>query len=315
MTLLDCTLRDGGYVNGHDFSLTAARDLVAHLGRSGVDHVEIGYVRRTPGAAARGLAGYCPEHYIGALAEVRGAAGLAVMAHPGDLDPAELPRLRACGVGLVRIPLHLERLAAARPYVEAARACGLAVALNVIRISELERGRLVDALRGPARWGASVLYLADSNGALAPGAVRALVADATAALDVALGFHAHDSLGFALGNTLAALGAGASWIDGTLGGIGKGAGNAHLELLALHLQQRGARRFDHRALAAAARNVQAYIHPRFVEVYGSALAGALDLNLEALAGVAPGAADPASLLAALQQRLEERGFATLGGAL
>jgi 4-hydroxy 2-oxovalerate aldolase len=316
VTLLDCTLRDGGYVNGHDFSLAAGRDLVSHLGRSGVDYVEIGYVRRGPGASARGLAGHCPEPYIEALAEVRGTAGLAVMAHPADLSLADLPRLRACGVGLVRIPLALERLAAALPYVEAARACGLEVALNVIRISELERGRLLDALRAPARWGVTVLYLADSNGALAPSAVDALVEDAAAALGVPLGFHAHDNLGLGLSNALTALGAGASWIDGTLGGIGKGAGNARLELLAIHLQQRGGRRFDHRALAAAARNVQAYNHPRFLELYGGALAGALDFNLEQLAGVTPGgAADPAALLAALQQRLEERDLAPLGGPL
>jgi 4-hydroxy 2-oxovalerate aldolase len=313
VTLLDCTLRDGGYVNGHDFSLEAGRDLVAHLGRSGVDYVEIGYVRRGPGAGARGLAGHCPERYIGTLAEVRGSAGLAVMAHPADLSLSDLPRLRALGIALVRIPLALERLAAALPYVDAARACGLEVALNVIRISELERARLLTALRPLAGWGVSVLYLADSNGALAPRDVHALVEDASAALGVALGFHAHDSLGLGLSNALTALGAGASWIDGTLGGVGKGAGNARLELLALHLQQRGGRRFDHRALAAAAHNVQAYNHPRFLEFYGSALAGALDLNLEQLAGVAHDPGDPGALLAALQQRLEERDFAPLGG--
>lgn len=315
VTLLDCTLRDGGYVNGHDFSLEAARDLVAHLGRSGIDYAEIGYVRRGPGASARGLAGHCPERYIGALGEVRGSAGLAVMAHPADVSPSDLPRLRELGVGLVRIPLALERLDAALPYVEAARACGLEVALNVIRISELQREPLLDALRPLASWGVSVLYLADSNGALAPAAVAALIEDARAVLGVALGFHAHDSLGLGLGNALAALDAGASWIDGTLGGVGKGAGNARLELLALHLQQRGGRRFDHRALAAAAHNVQAYNHPRFLEFYGSALAGALDLNLEQLAGVTPDAGDRDALLAALQRRLEERDFAPLGGTL
>lgn len=313
VTLLDCTLRDGGYVNGHDFSLQTARDLIGHIGRSRLDYAEIGYVRRGPGASARGLAGHCPEHYVQALAEVRGTVGLAVMAHPADLRPSDLPRLRELGVALVRMPLRLERLDAALPYVQAARACGLEVALNVIRISELEPARLLGALRPLAGWGVSALYLADSNGALAPAAVGALVEDAVARLGVPLGFHAHDNLGLGLGNTLAALDAGASWLDGTLGGIGKGAGNARLELLAVHLQQRGGRRFDHRALAAAARSVQTYNHPRFLELYGSALAGALDLNLEGLAAVAPGAGEPAALLAALQQRLEERDLAPLGG--
>ena len=45
-----------------------------------------------------------------------------------------------------------------------------------------------------------------------------------------------------------------------------------MELLALHVQQRGRRAFDHRELAAAALNVQSYNHPRFLELYGSALA-------------------------------------------
>ena len=87
--------------------------------------------------------------------------------------------------------------------------------------------------------GADAVYLADSAGAMLPDGVRARVAALKDALDVEVGFHAHNNFGLAIGNSIAALEAGADQLDGSLRGLGAGAGNAPTELIAAVLDRLG----------------------------------------------------------------------------
>ena len=80
-------------------------------------------------------------------------------------------------------------------------------------------------------YGADCVYIVDSAGALVPEGVRERVAKLKESLSINVGFHAHNNLGFAIGNTIAALEAGANQVDGTLRGLGAGAGNAPTEVL------------------------------------------------------------------------------------
>jgi 4-hydroxy 2-oxovalerate aldolase len=92
-----------------------------------------------------------------------------------------------------------------------------------------------------ASYGATVVYIVDSAGALVPRTAAERVAALREALDddVEVGFHAHNNLGCGVGNALAAADAGATWLDGSLRGLGAGAGNAQLEVLAAALERSG----------------------------------------------------------------------------
>ena len=89
--------------------------------------------------------------------------------------------------------------------------------------------------------GAEVVYVTDSAGALVPDSVRARVSALRATLpaEVAIGFHGHENLSIAVGNSLAAVEAGATWIDGCTCGLGAGAGNAPTEALAAVFERSG----------------------------------------------------------------------------
>ncbi len=90
------------------------------------------------------------------------------------------------------------------------------------------------------RYGCDCVYVVDSAGAMLPADAAARVTALKKALTRAsVGFHAHNNLGLGVGNTLAALEAGADWVDGTLRGLGGGAGNAATELLAAVLDKMG----------------------------------------------------------------------------
>jgi 4-hydroxy 2-oxovalerate aldolase len=88
-------------------------------------------------------------------------------------------------------------------------------------------------------YGADCVYVVDSAGAMLPWQAAAAVRALKQALRVQVGFHAHNNLGLAIGNTLAAIEAGADQVDSCLRGCGAGAGNAATEVLAAVLDKAG----------------------------------------------------------------------------
>jgi 4-hydroxy 2-oxovalerate aldolase len=113
-------------------------------------------------------------------------------------------------------------------------AVGFLMMSHMIEPSELaEQAKLMES------YGAHVVYAVDSAGALVPAGAAARVAALRETLSCDVGFHAHNNLGCGVGNALAAVDAGATWLDGSLRGLGAGAGNAQLEVLAVALDRAG----------------------------------------------------------------------------
>jgi len=276
--LLDVTLRDGGYVNGHSWRLDDAVGIVHTVDRAGIPLVEVGYLR--DGEDPLRPSASCPPAYLDRLAAEARQAGLVVMVRPGECSPARLAGLGGHGVRMVRVVIGLGRVAAAGPYVEAARAAGLLVATNLTRVSEVEPAALAGPVRDCAAAGADVVYLADSNGSLFPAGVRDRVAAALAASPVPVGFHAHDNLGLAFANSSAAVQAGARALDASVGGIGKGGGNLRLELVAAHRMLTTGAGYHLDPLFSDRHTVPARLQMLAEGGSGPLVAGLLDVNLD-----------------------------------
>ncbi|MFD1830226.1 hypothetical protein ACFSJS_11170 [Streptomyces desertarenae] len=243
VTVLDCTLRDGGYYNDWAFDDVLVESYLAACAEVGVDVVELGYAG--PGDAGRGPYGRLPDgfppHLAAALSGDRGTR-LAVMVDAGPLlgDRAaeagsRLAERLATGplpIDLVRIAVNHARTAETGALVEAVRSAGFGVCLNLMQIDLADGDRLaraVDAVAGMAPLEA--VYIADSLGSMSAERIAALVERFRAGQDAPVGIHAHDNQGFALHNTLAAADAGATWLDATVLGMGRGAGNTRTEQL------------------------------------------------------------------------------------
>ena len=101
----------------------------------------------------------------------------------------------------------------------------------------LDPGYALDCLRAAAEAGAERLVLCDTNGGSLPPNIRTAFAVVSEALPgVPLGIHTHDDSGCAVANTLAAVEAGASQVQGTINGIGERTGNANLVTIIADLQ-------------------------------------------------------------------------------
>ncbi|EDT42651.1 pyruvate carboxyltransferase [Burkholderia ambifaria] len=230
VTLLDCTLRDGGYINDHDFSAPQIDAILTRLIASGVDVIEVGYFRRRNLERHAATIAHCPHAFLASLAR-QAPVRYGVMVPPGDVEAADLDELADLPVSVVRFTCTDRNLDKAAALGERAKRLGLTTCGNITRVSECSPAQLAEVTRTLAAAGFDTLYAADSNGALHPTDVTDIVGEMRRHFTGQLGFHAHDSLHLAVANALAAMSAGASWVDGTIGGVGKGGGNAAIEVL------------------------------------------------------------------------------------
>ncbi len=251
LTVLDCTLRDGGYYNDWDFPLDLARRYIRAIAASGVEAVELGF-RFTPRNRFLGPFAYTTDDFVETL-ELPDGPSWAVMCNASDLvgfaaGPAAATDLlfapaEQSPISLVRIATHYRELERCAPAVARLAHLGYRVGVNLMQSA----GRSADVLSAAAAtvrsWGdVEVLYFGDSLGSMDGGMVRDTVEALAREWHGPLGIHAHDNQGRALSNTLSAIDAGASWIDGTVLGMGRGAGNLCIETLIFELAQRpGAR--------------------------------------------------------------------------
>jgi 4-hydroxy 2-oxovalerate aldolase len=275
VTLLDATLRDGGYLNNWEFSENDFRRVVVGLDRFGVDVIEVGYARDGENLP---LAWSSPPSLLAALVEQVARARLAIMIQPDVPDLQRVLESRCELVDFVRVPTQISLPG---PGIEAARlAADLRVetSINLTNVSAFSDRELEDAVRRIGDSGAaSVIYLADSRGAMSPDEVKRAISVVREVWPGRLGFHPHDNQGLALENASTALTAGCTWIDGTVKGYGIGGQNASLgDLASLVSDRRPAFDRDELESLEAGFELPDLLHPR--ELY--ALAGRKNLKQE-----------------------------------
>ncbi|MEU1532513.1 hypothetical protein [Streptomyces fagopyri] len=236
---LDVTLRDGGYRNNFDFPLDYALHHARESVAAGMEWVEIGYrngsFKPKPGIGRTGVGA---DDYIRAVAEVVSPDRLCMILHPKNITEDDLPRMYDAGVRLIRFCLPSGAPEQGLALLSRAVDLGFTTTVNLTRVSQLDRRRLVELAARSGDAGADVVYLADSNGSMLPREVTQLVTLVRSVTGAAIGLHAHNNLGLALANAIAAVDAGACWIDSSILGMGKGPGNLMTEQWLAYLGRR-----------------------------------------------------------------------------
>lgn len=247
-TLLDVTLRDGGFEVDFDWPATQFAAVTAAVQPMGVQIVELGYLGGVPlehSVTAPGVGARLTPDLVASAR--RDGVRLAAMIHPSALTaPPDMAAFAAAGLDMARFVYHPDWCDPMAALAAEARNAGLSVTVNVALAS---RYTLDDLREHAARIrdviAPDVLYVADTCGALLPADVGRLVACLTE-ITPAVGFHAHDFLGLAYANTLTAVSAGATYTDISILGLGRGGGNllAETVLVRHRLPQLSARPAD-----------------------------------------------------------------------
>jgi 4-hydroxy 2-oxovalerate aldolase len=242
VTLVDSTLRDGSHAKRHHITIEEARAVGRALDRAGVPIIEVSHGDGLGGSSFNyGFSLVDEFELIAAVAEELQHARLAVLLLPGIGVQDDLIRAHELGASVARIATHCTEADIAPPHLRLARELGYTTVGFLMMAHMNDPDGLVEQAKIMADAGAEVVYVTDSAGALVPAATAARVDALRRALpgDVAIGFHGHQNLSLGVGNSLAAIEAGASWVDGCLCGMGAGAGNAPLEVLVAACERAG----------------------------------------------------------------------------
>jgi len=239
INLLDCTLRDGSYAINFQFTARDTRNICAALDRAGLRRIEIGHGMGIGASSPRyGVAFENDLDYVEAACSAVDKAKIGIFFIPGVGTLESLREVAHCGLGFVRIGINATEVGGAQEVVETALAVGLEVHLNVMKSYALPVGLLKERLCHYQGLGLTSVYVVDSAGCMLPNMVgeyvRAMVNG-----DWSVGFHGHNNLDLANANCLAALEAGAEFVDSTLCGMGRSGGNAQTEVLGWLLSQMG----------------------------------------------------------------------------
>ncbi|HEY6796327.1 MAG TPA: hypothetical protein VI248_16750 [Kineosporiaceae bacterium] len=272
--LLDTTLRDGAYAVDFQFDEGFVIEVLERLDDTPVNLIEVGHglgfeAERSGSRACNiGLGRWC--ELAGQHLE---ASSWGMFAQPEFSRLGTLAALAEDGMSFVRVGMEPHRVPENLGYLERALELCDRVYLNLMKTSDVPSIALPGLLRDVPQEIAG-LYIVDSYGTMLPHRVDQYV-QVAADLFPVVGFHGHDNLGMANANSLAAVQAGASLVDGTLNGIGRGAGNAELESLAGILTLLGADGYDYQELAALAKSCQTALRPvpndRHLEVLGGVI--------------------------------------------
>jgi 4-hydroxy 2-oxovalerate aldolase len=230
--ITDTSLRDGSHSVSHQYTSADAAKVAAALDEAGVDIIEVNHGDGLGGSSL--TYGYSAENeldLVGAAAAAVKRARIAVLLVPGIATLDLLEEARRRGASVVRVATHVTEADVSEEYILAAKKMGMFVVGFLMMAHMADTATLVQQARIMESYGADVVYATDSAGALLPDDVYERVAALRAALKIPVGHHAHDNLGCAIANSLAAIKAGAAYVDGSLGGMGAGAGNAATEML------------------------------------------------------------------------------------
>ena len=233
--LIDCTVRDGGLMNNWEFSLETVTGLFEANKAAGISVMEMGY-RVSPkvfNPEEHGPWKFCPEELIRKVA-VRGKGNMkiAVMGDIGRVYKEDFIPRRDSLIDIFRLACYVHQIDEALELSDYLVDLGYETFINIMAVSTGSPEEVRECLEKVSRSRASGLYLSDTFGSFLPRDIQSRLEEyRTYCPGKKLGFHGHNNTQMALANSLAAVEAGAEYIDGSYFGMGRGAGNTPLELL------------------------------------------------------------------------------------
>ena len=234
--VLDCTIRDGGLINNHNFDPKLVRAVYKAISESGVDYMEIGYKNSKELFSAKeyGLWKFCDDDEILKITEgIESSTKLSVMVDVGRVNLDDVKPAQESPVDMIRVAAYVKDIDKAIHMVNHFADKGYETTINIMAISRDQGPELDEALRQIENESkAQVVYIVDSFGSLYQEPVEWLVKKFKEILKSReVGFHGHNHQQLGFGNTIEAIMHGANYLDATIYGIGRAAGNCPLELL------------------------------------------------------------------------------------
>ena len=234
--VVDATLRDGGLVNNFEFSDEFVKALYRANIAAGVDYMEFGYraSKNMFNVSEFGKWKFCDEEHLREIVgENPSNLKIAIMADAGRCDyKTDILPKKDSVVDMIRVACYVHQIPLAIDMIEDAKSKGYEVTCNLMAVSKVAGDELDAGLRMISESPADVLYLVDSFGNFYPEQIATYAQRYVDAMNgKQAGFHGHNNQQLAFANTIEACRWGVNYLDVTVNGMGRGAGNCYSEQL------------------------------------------------------------------------------------
>ena len=228
---IDCTLRDGGYYNNWFFSKKLVHKYISTMSKIGINNIEIGFWSPKK-KIDFGSYGNIPDKLLVDKIFDK-SLRYGVMINCSDLKNEIIKNVidkieKITYIKFIRIACHKDELAFAIKIIHELKKLNLQCMINLMQISDYKNYEIKSAVNALNKSKVDVLYIADSFGSMNQADILNTLKKIKK-FRGEIGIHAHDNLGIAFKNTMTAINNGCQWIDTTVAGMGRGAGNAQTE--------------------------------------------------------------------------------------
>jgi 4-hydroxy 2-oxovalerate aldolase len=233
ITLCDVSLRDGSHAIKHQLNEEAIKKYAQFAESANIPILEVGHGNGLGASSLLiGESLLTDQQMLHTAAMVLSKTKLGVHIIPGfaTIEKDIIPAIDS-GVSVFRIASHCTEASVTKAHIEFLAAKNQIV-FGVLMMTALTDAKTLtqEALK-MQDYGANAIIIMDSTGSYLPKQVKERIESLVNALDIEVGFHAHNNLGLAVANSLTAAESGATIIDTCIRGFGAGAGNAPLELV------------------------------------------------------------------------------------
>ena len=235
--VFDCTIRDGGLVNNFHFTDDFVKGVYNTCVAAGIDYIEIGKNNSKTLMCDKefGAWNFCEEEDIRKIVGNNDTnTKIAVMSDIGRTVNSELLQKSESVVDMIRIATYIHQIPAAIELIEEAHSKGYETTVNLMAVAKCFDTELDEALEMLCKTSVDVIYIADTFGSFYPEEINKLTkkyVKIARANGKQVGIHAHNNIQLAFANTIEAMMYGTSFLDVTISGLGRGAGNCAMELL------------------------------------------------------------------------------------
>lgn len=242
--LHDMSLRDGMHSKGHQISLEEMVSVSTALDAAGIPLIEVTHGDGLGGASVNyGFSAHSDEDYLRAVVPKMKRAKVSALLLPGIGTIDNLRMAVDCGVGTIRVATHCTEADVSQQHISFSADLGLDTVGFLMMAHMVSAKKLLEQAELMVSYGANCVYCTDSAGYMLPEEVSEKITALRQTLPngVEIGFHGHHNLALGVANSIAAIRAGAERIDGSVAGLGAGAGNTPLEVLVAVMERMGIR--------------------------------------------------------------------------
>ncbi|MED0701413.1 4-hydroxy-2-oxovalerate aldolase [Aeribacillus composti] len=238
--ITEVALRDGSHAIAHQYTVDQVAKITKALDEANVPYIEVAHGDGLAGSSLQyGLSRTNELELIEAAVSVCKQSKIAVLLLPGIGTMKDLKHAAEFGAKMARVATHVTEADVSAQHIGLAKELGMETVgfLMMAHMAPVEK--LVEQAKLMESYGADVVYVVDSAGALLPHEVRDRIRALKQHVGVEIGFHGHNNLSLAMANSLVAIEEGATRIDGSVRCLGAGAGNTQTEVLVAVLDRLG----------------------------------------------------------------------------